>query len=338
MNEQIEALHADAVAAIGAADTLQALEELRVRFLGRKSELTQLRKGIGGLTAEERPTVGKLLTELQGAITSTLESRTEGIRIEERQRALEAEQLDISLPGRRRALGGYHPITQTKIRMCEIFRGLGFEEVEGPEVETEYYNFDALNTPSHHPARDMHDTFYITDSVLLRTHTSPMQIRYMEQRQPPIRIVVPGRVYRRDADVSHSPMFHQLEGLLVDRDVRFSDLKGVLAVFAREMFGADTRVRFRPSYFPFTEPSAEVDISCIFCEGDGCRVCKRTGWIEVLGAGAVDPEVFRAVGYDPEVYTGFAFGMGIDRAAMLRYRINNIRILFENDMRFLTQF
>jgi phenylalanyl-tRNA synthetase alpha chain len=222
--------------------------------------------------------------------------------------------------------------------MCEIFHGLGFEEVEGPEVETEYYNFDALNTPSHHPARDMHDTFYITDSVLLRTHTSPMQIRYMEQRQPPIRIVVPGRVYRRDADVSHSPMFHQLEGLLVDRDVRFSDLKGVLAVFAREMFGADTRVRFRPSYFPFTEPSAEVDISCIFCEGDGCRVCKRTGWIEVLGAGAVDPEVFRAVGYDPEVYTGFAFGMGIDRAAMLRYRINNIRILFENDMRFLTQF
>jgi phenylalanyl-tRNA synthetase alpha chain len=184
----------------------------------------------------------------------------------------------------------------------------------------------------------MHDTFYITDSVLLRTHTSPMQIRYMEARQPPIRIVVPGRVYRRDADVSHSPMFHQLEGLLVDRDVRFSDLKGVLAVFAREMFGPDTRVRFRPSYFPFTEPSAEVDISCIFCEGDGCRVCKRTGWIEVLGAGAVDPEVFRAVGYDPEVYTGFAFGMGIDRAAMLRHRINNIRILFENDMRFLTQF
>ncbi len=338
MKEQIKALHDDAVAAIGAADTLQALEELRVRFLGRRSELTQLRKGIGALDAEERPTVGKLLTDLQGVITSTLESRTEALRLAERESALDAERLDISLPGRRRALGGYHPITQTKIRMCEIFRGLGFEEVEGPEVETEYYNFDALNTPSHHPARDMHDTFYITDSVLLRTHTSPMQIRYMETRQPPIRIVVPGRVYRRDADVSHSPMFHQLEGLLVDRDVRFSDLKGVLAVFAREMFGPDTRVRFRPSYFPFTEPSAEVDISCIFCEGDGCRVCKRTGWIEVLGAGAVDPEVFRAVGYDPEKYTGFAFGMGIDRAAMLRHRINNIRILFENDMRFLTQF
>ena len=313
MKEQIKALHDDAVAAIGAADTLQALEELRVRFLGRRSELTQLRKGIGALDAEERPTVGKLLTDLQGVITSTLESRTEALRLAERESALDAERLDISLPGRRRALGGYHPITQTKIRMCEIFRGLGFEEVEGPEVETEYYNFDALNTPSHHPARDMHDTFYITDSVLLRTHTSPMQIRYMETRQPPIRIVVPGRVYRRDADVSHSPMFHQLEGLLVDRDVRFSDLKGVLAVFAREMFGPDTRVRFRPSYFPFTEPSAEVDISCIFCEGDGCRVCKRTGWIEVLGAGAVDPEVFRAVGYDPEKYTGFAFGMGIDR-------------------------
>ena len=338
MKEQIKALHDDAVAAIGAADTLQALEELRVRFLGRRSELTQLRKGIGALDAEERPTVGKLLTDLQGVITSTLESRTEALRLAERESALDAERLDISLPGRRRALGGYHPITQTKIRMCEIFRGLGFEEVEGPEVETEYYNFDALNTPSHHPARDMHDTFYITDSVLLRTHTSPMQIRYMETRQPPIRIVVPGRAYRRDADVSHSPMFHQLEGLLVDRDVRFSDLKGVLAVFAREMFGPDTRVRFRPSYFPFTEPSAEVDISCIFCEGDGCRVCKRTGWIEVLGAGAVDPEVFRAVGYDPEKYTGFAFGMGIDRAAMLRHRINNIRILFENDMRFLTQF
>ena len=338
MEDQIQALRADAIAAAGEASTLQALEDVRVRFLGRRSDLTQLRKGIGSLSSEERPVVGKLLTGLQGDITTVLETRTEAIRDEERQRAIEAEQLDISLPGRRRSLGGYHPITQTKMRMCEIFHGLGFEEVEGPEVETEYYNFDALNTPSHHPARDMHDTFYITDSVLLRTHTSPMQIRYMEQRQPPIRIVVPGRVYRRDADVSHSPMFHQLEGLLVDRDVRFSDLKGVLAVFAREMFGPDTRVRFRPSYFPFTEPSAEVDISCIFCEGDGCRVCKRTGWIEVLGTGAVDPEVFRAVGYDPEVYTGFAFGMGIDRAAMLRHRINNIRILFENDMRFLTQF
>jgi phenylalanyl-tRNA synthetase alpha chain len=338
MEEKIQALREDAVEAAGEAGTLQAIEDVRVRFLGRRSELTQLRKGIGSLAAEERPTVGKLLTDLQGDITTALETRTVAIRQEERSRAIEAERLDVSLPGRRRALGGYHPITQTKMRMCEIFRGLGFEEVEGPEVETEYYNFDALNTPSHHPARDMHDTFYITDSVLLRTHTSPMQIRYMEQRQPPIRIVVPGRVYRRDADVSHSPMFHQLEGLLVDRDVRFSDLKGVLAAFAREMFGADTRVRFRPSYFPFTEPSAEVDISCIFCDGDGCRVCKRTGWIEVLGAGAVDPEVFRAVGYDPEEYTGFAFGMGIDRAAMLRYRINNIRILFENDMRFLTQF
>ena len=338
MNEQIEAIRADAVTAIAAADTLQSLDELRVRFTGRRSDLTRLRKGIGGLSADERPTVGKLLTDLNSAIMSALEGRTEAIRVEERQGALEAERIDISLPGRRRSVGGYHPITQTKIRMCEIFRGLGFEEVEGPEVETEYYNFDALNTPSHHPARDMHDTFYITDSVLLRTHTSPMQIRYMETRQPPIRIVVPGRVYRRDADVSHSPMFHQLEGLLVDRDVRFSDLKGVLAVFAREMFGPDTRVRFRPSYFPFTEPSAEVDISCIFCDGDGCRVCKRTGWIEVLGAGAVDPEVFRAVGYDPEKYTGFAFGMGIDRATMLRHRINNIRILFENDMRFLTQF
>ena len=342
MNERVEALKAEASAALEEAETTQQLEDVRVRFLGKKSELAELRKGIGALDKAERPAVGKLLTELQRSLAGGIETRLEEIGRQERARQLQNETIDITLPGRAPSFGSEHPISQTARRMIDIFQSLGFETVEGPEIDTEYYNFDALNTPAHHPARDMHDTFYIDcggKPYLLRTHCSPMQVRYMEQHRPPLRIVVPGRVYRRDADPTHSPMFHQLEGLAVGEGVRFSDLKGVLALFAQEMFGAETRVRFRPSYFPFTEPSAEVDFSCSFCDRDeSCRVCKGTGWLEILGAGMVDPEVFKAVEYDTERYTGFAFGMGIDRIAMLKYGIPDVRILFQNDMRFLTQF
>lgn len=338
MQEQIDAIREEAQALLAQVSSLQDVESARIRLLGRKGNLTELRRALAGLADEERPTWGKAINALSREIVEALDAAQTSMQEAERSVALEDEGIDVSLPGRQPNLGGLHPITQTIDRIREIFLAMGFEEVEGPEVETEYYNFDALNTPAHHPARDMHDTFYITDTVLLRTHTSPVQVRAMEQRQPPIRIIAPGRVYRKDADVSHSPMFHQVEGLLVDRNIRFSDLKGILAEFARQMFGPSTRVRFRPSFFPFTEPSAEVDVSCFFCGGEGCRVCKRTGWIEILGAGCVDPEVFRCVGYDPDVYTGFAFGMGPDRIAMLRYGINDIRVLFENDMRFLTQF
>ena len=338
MEAQIQQVREEAVQAVQEAKSLQELEAVRVKYLGKKGSLSQLRRELARLPKTERPSIGRLLTEVQRAVESLLEQRRAELRAIEMERRLVAETLDITLPGRRRLLGSPHPITQTLHRMLEIFRGLGFEVVEGPDVETEWYNFDALNTPAHHPARDMHDTFYLTEELLLRTHTSPVQARVMERRKPPIRIIVPGRVYRRDSDVSHSPMFHQLEGLLVDRSVRFSDLKGTLATFARQMFGAATEVRFRPSFFPFTEPSAEVDITCVFCSGAGCRVCKHSGWLEVLGCGSVDPEVFKAVGYDPDEVRGFAFGMGIDRIAMLLFHINDIRLFFENDMRFLTQF
>lgn len=342
MHERVEALKAEASAALKEAETTQQLEDVRVRFLGKKSALAELRKGIGALDKAERPAVGKLLTELQRHLAGGMETRLEEIGRQERARQLQNETIDITLPGRAPSFGSEHPISQTMRRMINIFSSLGFETAEGPEIETEFYNFDALNTPAHHPARDMHDTFYVDcggKPYLLRTHCSPMQVRYMERHRPPLRIVVPGRVYRRDADATHSPMFHQLEGLAVGEGVRFSDLKGVLALFAQEMFGAETRVRFRPSYFPFTEPSAEVDFSCSFCDkNESCRVCKGTGWLEILGAGMVDPEVFKAVGYDSERYTGFAFGMGIDRIAMLRYGIPDLRILSQNDMRFLTQF
>ncbi|MDA1191970.1 MAG: phenylalanine--tRNA ligase subunit alpha [Candidatus Poribacteria bacterium] len=338
MDQQIESLRTEATAAINAAKSPQEIEALRVQYLGKKGSVSELRRSIGAFPKEDRPAVGKLITDLLTEVTELIDTRTATIQASAQSAAFEAERIDVTLPGRRVQMGKAHPITQTADRIREIFRGLGFEEVVGPEVETEWHNFDALNTPAHHPARDSHDTFYFTDTTLLRTHTSPVQVRTMLEREPPLRVIVPGRAYRRDADVTHSPMFHQCEGLLVDENVRFSDLKGILAAFAREMFGADTKVRFRPHYFPFTEPSAEVDISCVFCEGEGCRVCKQSGWLEVLGAGAVDPQVFKEVGYDPERYTGFAFGMGIDRIAMLNYRINDIRLLFENDMRFLTQF
>jgi phenylalanyl-tRNA synthetase alpha chain len=338
VEEQIRQLRSDARQALAALADQKELEALRVRLLGRKGSVTLLRQQIPGLPAQERPGIGRMLNDLQAELASALEEAARALAASAEASRLRDEEIDITLPGREPRLGRPHPITQTIARIREVFTLLGFEEVEGPEVETEYYNFDALNTPAHHPSRDMHDTFYVSDALLLRTHTSPVQVRVMEQRRPPIRILCPGRVYRRDADVSRSPMFHQVEGLLVDRDVRFSDLKGVLAEFARQMFGSATRVRFRPSFFPFTEPSAEVDVSCFICGGEGCRVCKSTGWVEILGAGSVDPEVFRAVGYDPEVYRGFAFGMGPDRIAMSLFGINDIRFLFENDMRLLSQF
>jgi phenylalanyl-tRNA synthetase alpha chain len=292
---------------------------------------------MGELLPEERPALGKLSNQVRTQLMETIESVATDLAQQEREQQLLAEQIDITLPGRPAQIGKKHPITQILEIITHIFYGMGFQVAEGPEVELEYYNFDALNTPPDHPARDLQDTFYISEGVVLRTHTSPVQIRVMEKQQPPIRIIAPGRVYRRDYDISHTPMFHQVEGLLVDRGVSFSELKGVLYSFARQMFGEQTEVRFRPHFFPFTEPSAEVDISCPFCQ-KGCRTCSGTGWIEILGAGAVDPNVFRSVGYDPEQHTGFAFGMGVDRIAMIKFGITDLRLMLENDMRFAEQF
>jgi phenylalanyl-tRNA synthetase alpha chain len=290
------------------------------------------------LTKEERPIVGKAVNELKNKIQSWIDQYSRKISRVEEQHRLELERLDVTLPGRQNHAGRLHPITQTFNKINEIFLGLGFQIAEGPEVEEDYYNFEALNIPRDHPARDMQDTFYITDDIMLRTHTSPVQIRTMKNQAPPVRIIAPGKVYRCDADVSHTPMFHQVEGLMVDKAISFVDLKGMLEVFLHQVFGEQTGIRFRPSFFPFTEPSAEIDIACVICEGRGCRVCKESGWLEIMGAGMVDPEVFRMVGYDPEEVTGFAFGMGVERIAMLRYRIDDIRLFFENDLRFLAQF
>lgn len=332
----LDALEAEATAAVAAADE-GALEDLRVRYLGRRGSLTAILRGLGDLPPEARPVVGQRANAVKAAIEGALEARRLALRAAARV-GLAADRLDSTLPGRPPMLGGLHPLTATLEDILEIFASLGFAVAEGPEVELDYYNFEALNIPKDHPARDMQDTFYITDEVLLRTHTSPVQVRVMEAQPPPVRVVVPGKVYRRDADVTHSPMFHQVEGLLVDEGVTFADLKGTLTAFVRLFFGEATRLRFRPSFFPFTEPSAEVDISCVICRGAGCRVCSQGGWLEILGAGMVDPEVFRFVGYDSERFTGFAFGMGVERIAMLRYGIDDIRLFFENDLRFLEQF
>ena len=332
----LDALEAEATVAVAAADE-GALEDLRVRYLGRRGSLTTILRGLGDLPPEARPVVGQRANAVKAAIEGALEARRLALRAAARV-GLAADRLDSTLPGRPPMLGGLHPLTATLEDILEIFASLGFAVAEGPEVELDYYNFEALNIPKDHPARDMQDTFYITDEVLLRTHTSPVQVRVMEAQPPPVRVVVPGKVYRRDADVTHSPMFHQVEGLLVDEGVTFADLKGTLTAFVRLFFGEATRLRFRPSYFPFTVPSAEVDISCVICRGAGCRVCSQGGWLEILGAGMVDPEVFRFVGYDSERFTGFAFGMGVERIAMLRYGIDDIRLFFENDLRFLEQF
>ena len=338
MQEELKQIETEALAELKTVEDLSDLESLRIKYFGRKGLLSTVMRGMGKLSKAERPVIGKLANEVRTSLTEAFDGVEGTLNQQAREGQLAAEAVDITLPGRLPQLGKKHPVTQTFDRIQEIFRGMGFQIAEGPEVEHEYYNFDALNTPAEHPARDAHDTFYITDSLLLRTHTSPVQIRYMEKQKPPIRIIVPGRVYRCDSDASHTPMFHQVEGLLVAEQVTFSELKGVLYAFVQQMFGEGTRTRFRPHFFPFTEPSAEVDISCTTCHGGGCRLCSGTGWLEILGAGSVHPNVFRYVNYDPEQFTGFAFGMGVDRIATLKYGIPDLRLMFDNDMRFAQQF
>ena len=338
MREQLEQMRQQALAAIAAATTEDTLNEVRLRYLGRKGELTGLMKGLGALPADERPVVGQLVNTVKDEVEALIEETMVRTRDEATARRLATERIDVSLPGRSRRQGSKHPVTLVIEEVSEIFAGLGFSVAEGPEIEHDWYNFEALNFPPEHPARDMQDTFFVENELLLRTHTSPVQIRTMLKQKPPLRIIAPGTVYRCDSDATHSPMFHQIEGLMVDTKVSFADLKGILTTFTNQLFGQKTGVRLRPSFFPFTEPSAEVDIACVICGGSGCRVCKQTGWLEILGAGMVDPEVFRHVEYDSENFSGFAFGMGIERIAMLKYGISDMRLLFENDVRFLKQF
>jgi phenylalanyl-tRNA synthetase alpha chain len=333
---EIQELEEAARREIRGARSTGDLESLRVKYLGRKGALTLILRGLGQMDPEARRLVGQRANQAKESLEEALTRAVTALK--EAARRASTPGFDATLPGRRFPLGRLHPLSRIMQEVCDIFLHLGFEAVAGPEVELDWYNFEALNIPPDHPARDMQDTFYFSDQVLLRTHTSPMQIRTMEKRRPPVRIIAPGRVYRRDSDLTHTPMFHQVEGLLVDKQVTFADLKGVLTAFVHQMFGPEVGVRFRPSYFPFTEPSAEVDIECVICRGAGCRVCKITGWLEVLGAGMVNPAVFEAVGYDPEIYTGFAFGLGIERIAMLKYGIDDIRLFFDNDLRFLKQF
>ena len=338
MQEELKKIETDALSELRTVANSADLEGLRIKYFGRKGLLSAVMRGMGQLSKAERPIVGKLANEVRGNLTKAFEEVGDRLSRQDREKQLAAEAIDITLPGRRPTLGKKHPITQTIERIQQIFRGMGFHVADGPEVEHAYYNFDALNTPADHPARDLQDTLYIADVILLRTHTSPVQMRYMEKHQPPVRIIVPGKAYRLDYDVSHTPTFHQVEGLLVDHHVTFSELKGVLHSFARQMFGDQTDMRFRPHFFPFTEPSAEVDISCTVCSGNGCRTCSGTGWLEILGSGAVDPNVFEYANYNPEEVTGFAFGMGVERIASIRYGIPDIRALYENDLRFLRQF
>ena len=320
-----------------AAD-LRALDDVRVAYLGKKGELTSLLKSLGQVDADERPKVGAKINEAKVVLLEDLAVRKNTLEQAALSKSLLAEKVDVSLPGRRPATGGLHPVTQAMYRIEEIFTGAGYEVVSGPEVENDYYNFEALNIPSHHPARAMHDTFYFGDGTLLRTHTSPSQIHTMERQDPPIRVICPGRVYRRDSDLTHSPMFHQVEGLVVDEGISFADLKGTVIDFLQRFFEKELEVRFRPSYFPFTEPSAEVDVQCVHCLGKGCRVCSNTGWLEVMGCGMVHPNVLNMANIDTEVYSAFAFGFGGDRLAMLLYEVDDLRLFFENDLRFLRQF
>ncbi|MDD3517555.1 MAG: phenylalanine--tRNA ligase subunit alpha [Chromatiales bacterium] len=329
----------EAIAAVAAAVDLAELDRLRVHYLGKKGALTELLKGLGRLPADERPAAGQAINDAKVAVGDAIDARRGALENSALAARLEAERVDATLPGRRQSQGGLHPVTRAILRIQDIFAQLGFEVAEGPEVEDDYHNFEALNIPAHHPARAMHDTFYFDAGRLLRTHTSPVQVRVMEQSGPPLRVIAPGRVYRCDSDLTHSPMFHQVEGLLVDEGVSFSHLKGVLDQFLRAFFERDDlSTRFRPSYFPFTEPSAEVDIQCVMCGGGGCRVCKHTGWLEVMGCGMVHPNVFAHVGVDHERFTGYAFGLGVERMTMLRYGVNDLRLFFENDLRFLRQF
>ncbi|MBU2885981.1 phenylalanine--tRNA ligase subunit alpha [Gilvimarinus agarilyticus] len=344
--ENLAALTDEALALVDKAEDLAALDKVRVEYLGKKGQISAQAKMLGKLSAEERPAAGAKINQAKQQVQTRIEavkSRLERAAIEAK---LAEETIDVTLPGRARDTGGLHPVTRTLDRIAEIFAQVGYEVAEGPEIEDDQHNFEALNIPAHHPARAMHDTFYVEDkhfatsggSYVLRTHTSPVQVRVMESSEPPLRIICPGRVYRCDSDLTHTPMFHQVEGLVVDKDISFADLKGTVDQFLKAFFEVDAPVRFRPSYFPFTEPSAEVDIGCTQCHGKGCRVCKNTGWIEIMGCGMVHPNVFRAANIDPDEYTGFAFGIGVERMAMLRYGVNDLRLFFENDLKFLQQF
>ena len=342
MRIQLEQLQADALARVQAASSLLELEQIRIQVLGKKGELTQLLRGLGSASATERPILGELANQLKNLFNQALSVHMEQLKQQELETRLQAEQLDITLPGRRPAQGGIHPITRALAEIIAIFGSMGFPTATGPEVENDWHNFEALNISADHPAREMHDTFYLPpgpqgEKRLLRTHTSPVQIHFMENHKPPLRIIAPGKVFRCDSDLTHTPMFHQVEGFLVDQGVHFGQLKGILERFLVLFFERDLPVRFRPSFFPFTEPSAEADMGCLFCAGKGCRVCKGTGWIEILGCGLIHPAVLENVGIDREIYSGFAFGVGVERLAMLKYGINDLRLFFENDVRFLEQ-
>lgn len=330
----VDAARAD----IRACATIEQLEQVRVHLLGKKGVITEQLKSLGAMDAETRKSAGARINEAKSSVAAALDARRAQLDAEQLAAQLAGDTLDVTLPGRGQSIGGLHPITRVRRRIEQIFRGAGFAIADGPEIEDDWHNFEALNIPANHPARAMHDTFYFPDGRLLRTHTSPVQIRVMQQQPPPVRVIVPGRVYRMDSDMTHTPMFHQVEGLVIDEGITFANLKAVLHGFMQELFEKEVKMRLRPSYFPFTEPSAEVDISCVACGGSGCRVCKTTGWLEVAGCGVVHPNVLRAVNVDPERYTGFAFGMGIDRLTMLRYNVGDIRMYFENDLRFLRQF
>jgi len=336
--ENLNALAQEAKDAIAGAGDNATLEQLRVDFLGKKGQITALLKGLGKLSAEERPKAGAQINVIKQELQGLIGERKAALESAAVDAKLAAETIDVTLPGRGQSTGGIHPVTRTIERIEDFFSSIGFEVVEGPEIEDDYHNFEALNIPAHHPARAMHDTFYIDETTVLRTHTSPVQVRVMESQRPPLRVICPGRVYRCDSDLTHTPMFHQVEGLLIDENSSFADLKGLVEDFLKAFFERELQVRFRPSYFPFTEPSAEVDIQCVNCGGDGCRVCSQTGWLEIMGCGMVHPRVFEYSNIDTEKYSGFAFGMGVERLAMLRYGVNDLRLYFDNDLRFLEQF
>jgi phenylalanyl-tRNA synthetase alpha chain len=335
LDKSIEQIHQEALQALEEATDHQAIQDVKVRYLGRKGIITQFLRNVSTLPADQRPAAGKKANQVKNQLDEACKEAI--LKLETAVKAAKGG-VDVSLPGRPAPSGSLHPITQINKRICDIFGNMGFEIAEGPEVELDYYNFEALNFPKDHPARDMQDTFFVSDDIVLRTHTSPLQIRTMEKQPPPVRIIMPGKVYRCDSDLTHTPMFHQVEGLLVDENISFGDLKGTLTAFVHQMFDEQTSLRFRPGFFPFTEPSAEVDILCVMCRGKGCRVCSHTGWLEILGSGMVHPALYENVGYEADRYTGFAFGMGVDRIAMLKYGIDDIRKFFENDIRFLSQF
>lgn len=338
MKDRLEKLLSEAKAELAKAEAPEVILRAKAKYLGKNGEIAAFLRGLNALAEDERRKAGDLINRVKASVEDAVETRLAELQHKKKRQSLETGRQDVTLPGRRVNSGALHPVTTVMNEVADIFYGLGFDKAEGPEIETDYYNFEALNIPKDHPAREMQDTFYISDDVVLRTHTSPVQIRVMQSESPPLRVIAPGAVYRRDSDVTHTPMFHQVEGFMVDRGVTFANLKATLSLFLHELFGKDTAIRFRPSFFPFTEPSAEADIRCVLCKGVGCRVCKGSGWLEILGAGMIHPNVFKAVGYDPERLSGFAFGLGIERIAMLKYGIDDLRLFFENDLGFLRQF